>query len=145
MIATYAFTITQTPASANAGGGGTRANKYAAHREKKSWEGIYLKELMALRARRRMLHCSVTVQLHFKNKVGGNGRDEENYRQPTIKPLADALQIGGYLPNDTREFFEVNGLELVEGERPWPMNTPRLPKAPTSYMIVTLEATYADD
>jgi hypothetical protein len=136
MVVAYDITVRETPKSNNAGGGGTRTNKYAAHREKKHWEGIYLVQLMAAGVSRGMTHCSATVELHFARR---NHRDKTNYYQPVFKPLADALVIAQYLPDDTEEFFEAAGFTLTEGEKPWRFEGPL---TIASYMKIRLEATY---
>lgn len=134
---TYVITMKETPLSINAQGGGTRANPYAAAREKKRWEGQYLLELLAARVEKRMSFCTVHVTLRFKHR-SGKGRDAENYRQPVIKPLADALQAGGYLENDNEEWFKVDDVTVEEGIPEWPHADPRV----KSEMIVRLEASY---
>jgi hypothetical protein len=134
---TYVLTIKGAPKSINAGGGGTRANHYAAAAEKKHWQGQFGLELMVAKVRRNMLFCGVTVTVRFKHR-SGKGRDAENYRQPIIKPLLDALQAGGYLENDTEEFVKVHDVTLEEGVAEWPHADPRI----KSEMIVQLEAAY---
>lgn len=137
---TYEFAVREAPKSNNAGGGGTRANKYAAAREKGKWEGLFLKELMVLKAEPFMSYCVADISVHFKRR---NHRDEENYRQAVVKPLADALQKGGYLKDDTAEWFKVRSFQLVEGELPWPAIELRgLSPLVTAYTHVRLEATY---
>lgn len=135
---TYVITLKETPKSINEGGGGTRTNHFAAHREKKRWEGLYLLELMAGRVSKGMEFCKVDVTLRFKHKSGGKGRDTENFRQPVIKPLADALVAGGYLQDDTDEWFAVGSFELEEAPPEWPHADPRV----KSEMIIRLEASY---
>jgi len=134
---TYVLTLKATPKSINAGGGGTRSNKYAAHREKKHWEGQFLLELLANKVQRGMQFVAVTVTLRFHHR-SGKGRDAENWRQPVIKPLLDALQAGGYLENDTEEFVKVVDVTLEDGVADWPHADPRI----KSEMIVQLEAQY---
>lgn len=133
---TYHFCVRDAPRSNNAGGGGTRANKFVAAREKRRWEGLFLTELMVLKAEPFMQFCSADVAVHFKHR---HHRDEENFRQAVVKPLGDALQKGGYLHDDTREWFYVKDFRLIEGSRPWPFDHPSL----TGYIEITLEAQYA--
>lgn len=130
----FTLLVRDAPKSNNAKGGGTGAHFQVAGKEKKRWEGLYLAELMVARVPRGMTHCKVDVTLHFRRR---NHRDEENYRQGVMKPLADALQKGGYLPDDTRQEFEVGSFELREKSEPWPY--PLL----TGYTEVRLEAVYA--
>lgn len=134
---TYVLTLKATPKSINAGGGGHRSNRYAAHREKKFWEGQFLMELLAAKVGKRMQFVRVTVTLRFKHR-SGKGRDAENYRQPVIKPLLDALQAGGYLENDTEEYVKVVDVTLEDGVADWPHADPRI----KSEMIVQLEGQY---
>lgn len=135
---TYVVTVTGCPKSINDGGGGTRANVFAAHKEKKRWQGLFLMELMAGRVPKHMMRVKVDVTLRFKFKSGGKGRDEENFRQPVVKPFADALTEGGYLVDDTAEYFRVIGFRIEEAPEEWPYRDPRT----KSEMIFRLEATY---
>lgn len=96
----------------NAGGTGSRRHWSAGHREKKQQEGIYGMLLLAERVPRGMTHVKVDVLLEFRHRAK---RDVENYRSSVTKPLADALQAGGWLTNDTEEFFEVGEFKLVSG------------------------------
>jgi hypothetical protein len=138
MDKTYVITVRGTPKSVNEGGGGARVNHFAAHSEKKKWEGLIMMELLAARVPKPMQFCTVSVTLHFKNKSGGKGRDKENFRHPVIKPLADALVAGGYLKDDGEEWFTVGDFELEVGPEEWPFRDPRL----KSYMDIKLEAQY---
>jgi hypothetical protein len=135
--ATYVLLITDVPKSVNAGGGGARAHWGAAHREKKRWEGLFLMELMAQRVRRNMTCCYAEIEVRWKHR---NRRDIENYRHPITKPLADALVIGGYLPDDTEEFFKVRDMQFVYPDQ-WEHADPRLKEA----LLIRLEALYAAD
>jgi hypothetical protein len=135
---TFVLTVRDCPKSINAGGGGTRANPYAAAKEKKKWQGTFGTELLAARVRRGMQFCNVYVTVRFKHKGGGKGRDEENFRQPVIKPLLDALTAGGYLEDDTDEYVKVKEFELVDGVKTWPYADPRL----KAEIIIKLEGSY---
>jgi hypothetical protein len=132
---TYEITVHEAPHSNNRGGGGSRSNKYVAAKEKKRWEGLFLVEFMVAKVRKGMTFCAVEIELHFPRP---NHRDEENFRQSVVKPLADALQQGGYLPDDTSAEFKVRDLKLVEGEKPWPYGP-----FVRGYTKIRLEATYA--
>lgn len=113
-----------------------RANRYVAAKEKKRWEGLWLQQLMIVRADPFMSFAKANVAIYFPRR---NHRDEENYRHPVVKPLADALQKGGYLRDDTAEWFAVGSFELLEGKETWPDDMSPLVKALT---VVNLEATY---
>lgn len=107
---TTVVTVNDIPATANKGGGGTRSNKYAAAREKKKWEGLFFTLCLANRLPKGLTRVTVNVELQFTDP--GRRRDVENFRQPVIKPLADALQKGGWLPDDTAEFFQVGRFDI---------------------------------
>lgn len=132
MTKTYTLVYDDVPKSNNAGGGGARANHFAAHREKKRWEGIYGILLMSERVPRGGTHASVSIELRFRDK---RRRDSSNYYQSVVKPLADVLVQMGMIPDDTDEFFEVKDLTI---------HPDRLPKpAPPARITVTLNLTAA--
>lgn len=133
------FTITYNgaPLSLNAGGTGSRRHWGVAHREKKKWEGIYTFLLLERNVPRHMSHCAVDIVLAFRRR---NHRDIENYRSSVTKPLADCLVKGGWLVDDTEEFFEVNSMKLYEGSE-YEVNFPPNPLV-LSRTIVTLHAEY---
>lgn len=112
MSETFVISYDEAPKSLNAGGTGYGRHWGEAHREKKQWEGIYGMLLLARKVPRGMTRVTVDVLLEFKHR---NKRDVENYRSSVTKPLADALQNGGWLPNDTEEFFEVGEFKLISG------------------------------
>lgn len=135
---TYEITIPQVPKSVNRGGGGVRASHWAvAVKEKQKWQNWFQEEFMIGGVAKQMLFCGVDVTLRFK---GRHHRDIENYRHPVTKPLADALVAGGWLTDDTEEWFKVDGFHLEEGielsER-W-RSVPRI----KSEMVIKLEACY---
>jgi hypothetical protein len=137
---TYALTVTEVPKSVNAGGGGSRSHHMAAHTEKKRWEGLYLQQLMIKRVPRGMIKCYASIEVAWRRR---NHRDIENYRHPIVKPLADTLAPAKnshgprWLPDDTEEFFVVEGLTFVYPEKWW---TPD-PRS-TGEMVITLRAVY---
>jgi hypothetical protein len=129
-------TVRDAPKSVNQGGGGTRANPFAAAKEKKEWEGRFFLELLQAKERRNMKFCRIKVEVRYKHK---NRRDEENLRQPVIKPLLDAMVKGNYLPDDTPEYVKVEDFRLAYPEV-WVHKDPRL----KAEMVLYLEAEYAD-
>lgn len=133
---TYHLEVRDAPVSVNASGGGARANPYIAHKEKKRWEGLWLQQLMVKRAAPFMSYCTANICVYFKRD---NHRDTENYRHPVVKPLADALQKGGYLKDDDDEWFKVINFKLYEDKDLWPDWMPPLVTAVT---VVELEAQY---
>lgn len=135
---TFVLTVRNSPKSVNAGGGGSRVHHMAAAAEKKTWEGIFLMEMLAARVEKHMEFCAVYVTVRFKNRGGGKGRDVENFRHPVVKPLLDSLVKGGYLKDDTAEWVQVKDFELVEGCDPWDHRDPRV----KSEMVIKLEASY---
>lgn len=139
MEKTFVLTVPNAPKSINTGGGGTRANPYVAHKEKTRWEGLFLMELLAAKVPKPMQFCVVSVTLRFKHRSGGKGRDTENYRQPVIKPLLDALVKGGYLKDDTDEWVRVADFTLEQGSPDtWSHRDPRVKVE----QIIRLEASY---
>ncbi len=135
---TYVLTVPNSPKSVNQGGGGARANHFAAAREKKTWEGRFLMELLAARVRKHMDHCTVEVTVRFKHKGGGKGRDVENYRHPVVKPLLDALVKGGYIEDDTEQWVKVTDFRLEENCEGWAYADPRV----KSELVIRVEGSY---
>lgn len=134
---TYALSVREAPKSVNASGGGSRANPYVAAREKKRWEGLWLQQFMVARMDPFMSFAKVTFNVYFKQR---HHRDTENYRHPVVKPFADALVKGGYLKDDTDEWFRVEDFRVLEGPDWWPLY--RMPPLVTALTDVVLEATY---
>lgn len=130
----FVLTIRETPKSINSSGGGTRAHHMKAHKEKKRWEDLYLLELMTAKVPREMTHVRVNVMIFWKR---ANHQEKENYRQPVIKPFADALKKGGYIEDDSDDIFEVGDFGFAFPAE-WTFADPRL----KSYMLITLEASY---
>ncbi len=124
----YTLVYDEAPKSNNAGGGGSRANHYAAHREKMRWQGIFGMLVMVEKVPRRRAHVSATVELQFRDK---RRRDSTNYYQAVVKPLADCLVRMQVIPDDTDEFFDLVALKI----NPEPLPKP----GPSSRITVTLE------
>jgi hypothetical protein len=132
---TYSISYDEAPRSSNAGGAGARRHWSAAHKEKMRWEGIYGMLLLEKRVPRGMTSCKIDVKLEFKHR---NRRDVENYRPAVAKPFADTLVKGGWLPDDTDDYFTIDGMEIIKRalEHPSPSVMGRI--------TIVLEATYAD-
>jgi hypothetical protein len=134
LIRTYSLGYNEAPKSLNDGGAGSRRHWAAAHREKVKWEGIYGMLLLALGMPRGAVFIKVDAHLQFRE---ARKRDAENYRSPISKPLADILVKGGWLADDTSQFFEFGTVTISHGlENPSP--------AVKSCITFTIEATYND-
>lgn len=129
----------ETPKSLNDGGAGSRRHWSVAWKEKKHWEDLYLTEMMVHHVPKPMLHASVAATIHWR-KSTNRRRDEQNYEPAIIKPLADALVKGGYLADDTKEFFEFTSL-VFETPDIWGLRDPRI----KGEMVIDLIATYQED
>lgn len=111
-MSTYKLVYDDAPASVNAGGGGARANHFAAHREKKKWEGIFWLLLLTEKVPKPLSHhVRITIELQFRQR---RNRDAENLRHPIVKPLLDAMVRGGWLLDDTEEHVEVERLYILD-------------------------------
>lgn len=111
----YRLVYDDAPKSVNAGGGGSRKNKYAAHREKRMWEGIFGMLLMSERVPKPLGFTRITIELEFK---AARMRDSTNYYHPVVKPLLDAMKLGGWIKDDTDDYVQIERLYLVEhGDR----------------------------
>jgi hypothetical protein len=100
--------------SSNAGGMGARHHWSRGAKEKKRWENIWLQVFMQAEVPRRMSRCDADVKLEFRT---GRRRDVENYRAAFVKPFADALVYGGYIPDDSEDFFRVTSFEILTNKR----------------------------
>lgn len=109
---TFVLTYDDTPKSLNDGGTGSRRHWSAGYKEKRQWQGIWGMLLIARKAPRGMTRAYVEVVLEFADN---RRRDVENYRPSVSKPLADALVSGGWLADDTDEFFELGNVKLRSG------------------------------
>lgn len=91
----------------------TRGNRWAVTRAKQRWEGIFMVLLMEKSASyndklpKRLARVQATAMLRFPTR---HRRDEGNYRWMLEKALGDALQKGGYLADDTPEFYTFQSL-----------------------------------
>jgi hypothetical protein len=109
---TFVLSYDDCPKSINAGGTGSRRHWGSAYKEKRHWEGIWGMLLLGANAPRHMVRCEVEGLLEFKH---ANRRDVENYRSSLTKPLADALVSGGWLADDTNDFFRLIELDILSG------------------------------
>lgn len=137
MTSQFVIEHNETPKSLNAGGTGSRRHWGQAHKEKKRWEGIFGMLMIEQKVPRHMASCEVHVELQFAKKAG---RDVENYRSGVIKPFADTLVHGGWLADDTEEFFKVGIFALMDGCKLFP-NNPLV----QSRMIILIQAQYVQD
>lgn len=83
-----------------------RGSHWTKDREhKREWEGLFLMAFMQERLPKNLAHVKVWVTFQFTDP--GRKRDPENFRHPFAKPFADSLVKGGYLADDTRDYFEL--------------------------------------
>lgn len=108
----YILSYDEIPRSLNAGGAGSRSHWSKAAAEKRKWEGIFMMLLLERKVPRNMVRCTASALLEFRYR---NRRDAENYRPAITKPLADTLVKGGYLPDDTADYFDFTGVEILAG------------------------------
>jgi hypothetical protein len=100
----YTISYADTPKSLNAGGTGSRRHWAVGYREKKRWEDIWTGLLLEAKVPKGMRKVAVKAALYFPTL---HKRDAENYRSGLTKPLADAMVAGGWIPDDTAEFFNL--------------------------------------
>lgn len=137
---TFVLTYSEVPKSLNAGGTGSRRHWSVGHREKRRWEGIWGMLLLERRVPRHAakVYASAVIEVEDNRR-----RDVENFRSAITKPLADALVKGGWLADDTDEFFEFgvlkvrNGVDLEDGM------ALALGRSVHGRTVVTLEVEYA--
>lgn len=140
MTRTFVLTYDEVPKSLNAGGTGSRRHWSVGHKEKKRWEGIWAMLLMVERAPRGMSMVRVEAVIEVADN---RKRDSENFRSAISKPLADALVSGGWLADDTDEFFRFDGVRIRNGVElpPGPLRDRRNVVGRT---VVTIEAEYEE-
>lgn len=98
---------------------GARSDWRTFRRHKKSWEqDVWI----LLRAERGFAPMKppvfVTATLRFPTR---RRRDEDNYRSLLSKAVGDALQLGGYIPDDDPQNYRFIALDFEE--RPGPHRT----------------------
>lgn len=109
---TFILSYDEVPKSLNAGGTGSRRHWSVGYKEKRQWEGIWAALLMAERAPRGMARARIEAMIEVEDN---RRRDSENFRSAISKPFADALVKGGWLPDDTDEFFKFDGVRIRNG------------------------------
>lgn len=67
--------------------------------------------LLERKVPKNMTRCKASAMLEFKH---ANKRDVENFRPAIVKPLADTLVKGGFLPDDTEDFFIFERVEILK-------------------------------
>lgn len=98
------LTFADTPGSIN-DNRSKRGSHWSKDRKAKAeWEGTFLMGFLKEAVPRPLEHVKVWVMFQFDRR---QRRDPENYRHPFAKPFADSLVKGGYIPDDTAEFFEL--------------------------------------
>lgn len=132
MTRTYVLTVREAPKSNNR----PAANRNMAHAEKKRWQGLLLSELMVARVERGMTFVTATVEVRWRRR---NHQDIENFHQAVSKPLADALVSGGYLKDDTQDWFKLADMTAIYPKE-WPHKDPRS-KAET---VIRLDCEYPE-
>lgn len=97
------FDCDGTPGSVNHGKTGRGRHWSTERKDKQDWEAIFGYSFMKAKLPRHLRFVSVIVELKFVDP--GTRRDAENFRHPISKPMADVLTKGGWLTDDTEEFF----------------------------------------
>lgn len=92
------------PPSLNVLGDG---NRFVYRALKTAWESLLLERLRDSNLPKGLTHVLVEGECTFPDR---RGRDQGNHRFMLEKALGDALQQGGYLPDDTWSFYEFGGL-----------------------------------
>lgn len=105
---TATLEIPGTPPSFNAIG--YRSHWAVGRRHKQQWQQWLATALMVAQVPRGLHSVTATAELHFKQR---RRRDEGNFRVILEKSLGDALVEGGWLADDTPEFFRFGALELL--------------------------------
>ncbi len=108
----YALALPDTPPSFNAVGHSGSRWKWT--RAKKSWQGNFETMLMVGKVPRGLVKVEAAAILQFPTAVR---RDVVNYRTILEKCLGDALVNGGWLKDDTPEFFTFGSIEFAKGPK----------------------------
>lgn len=99
--------VPETPPSFNAIG--YRSHWAVGRRHKQQWQRWLSTALMVAQVPRGLSTVTATAELRFKQR---RRRDEGNFRVILEKALGDALVEGGWLADDTAEYYRFGGLEL---------------------------------
>lgn len=99
---------------------GTRGSGQALHREKKSWQEVFAKLLMAQAAGVKWAYVEAWATLLYERQLG-RMPDEDNFRPLLAKALGDALDggkawrsVGGrWLPDDSNAYFRFRAVEFA--------------------------------
>lgn len=117
----------EVPPSSNTNSGvGGRGHHHGIARTKLKWEGILQYMLMAAKVPRPLPFVEVSAELQFKD--AGRRRDADNWHFAISKPLGDALVKGGWISDDTPDFYTFGKVEIskVKLATPNPMVKGRL-------------------
>jgi hypothetical protein len=128
----WTIQIDEAPKSLNAGGTGSRRHWTVAYREKRYWEKAFGALLLEAAVSKHMTHCRVWAHLSFRDR---RRRDVENYRPAISKPLADVMVAGGWLVDDTAEWFTLEKLTIG--------HLPSLAPGIKARMTIVLEGDYS--
>lgn len=107
--ADHTIVIADTPPSMNTY---SHAHWRKFHSIKKTWQAIFAEELMVLRreiGRAGSVHATASLRFPQRRR-----RDEGNYRAALEKALGDALVQGGFLVDDTPEYFTFGAVTFEE-------------------------------
>lgn len=94
---------------------GSRGSRFAWQNEKKAWEGMLWTACTIAKLPRDLAFVHAVAILH---PTTNRRRDEGNYRTMLEKALGDALQLGGWLADDSPEFFKFGSLAFGVPEKP---------------------------
>lgn len=94
------------PSSINEGGSGHNHAAWQSH--KQAWEAVFARLLLVGNVPTGLSRVLVEGEWTFARRFS-QGPDQENYRYPCSKFLGDAMQLGGWLPNDGWSQFEFGG------------------------------------
>lgn len=97
-----------TPMSLN--NNGAAANSFSYQTSKKKWEGRLTQLLVDAQVPRSLKYVFVEGQMCFADSAR---RDQGNFRFMVEKALGDALVAGGWLPDDSWEFYEFGRLHYA--------------------------------
>jgi hypothetical protein len=101
--------IPDTPPSFN--DVGYRTHWAVARGHKRRWQDQLALLLLAKRVPRPLARVDVTATIYFTER---RRRDEGNFRVIVEKALGDALQEGGWLPDDTPDFYRFGKVRLLQ-------------------------------